>query len=158
KKKTMLVLVNGTGPHEFTPEEIEAVAAYVRAGGVILFESPGGGASFTISAEAAMEATFGAPPMTLLSHPIVTGEDVPGGTSLASVEYRPLALETFGARETLPRLRGITVDGEPRVLFSREDLSFGWLDQPRWGIVGYATPSARALMGNIVRWAHGRRR
>ena len=62
-------------------------------------------------------------------------------------------MTVFGARETAPRLRGIFLDGQPRVLFSREDLTYGLLEQPCWGVVGYASSSARDLMANIVRHA-----
>ncbi|MEE8156290.1 MAG: hypothetical protein V3T53_15155, partial [Phycisphaerales bacterium] len=56
-------------------------------------------------------------------------------------------------RETTPRLRGMIIDGQPRVLFSREDISHALLDQPCWGIAGYTPNSARRLLANIVRYA-----
>jgi hypothetical protein len=40
--------------------------------------------------------------------------------------------------------------GPPQLLFSREDISHALLDQPRWGISGYAAGSARELLANIV--------
>ncbi len=69
---------------------------------------------------------------------------------LSRLDYRPFAFEVFSARETRPRLRAIFVDGEPRVLFSREDISHGLLDQPVWGVAGYSPESARNLLGNIL--------
>jgi hypothetical protein len=39
------------------------------------------------------------------------------------------------------------------VLFSREDLSNALLDQPVWGVSGYAPGSAVELMGNIIQFA-----
>jgi len=61
----------------------------------------------------------------------------------------------FGGRETTPRLRGMTMNenSQPQILFSREDLTHGLLDQPCWSISGYAPNSARNLLANIVQHA-----
>ncbi|MHC4764540.1 MAG: DUF4159 domain-containing protein [Planctomycetota bacterium] len=151
-----LVVVSGTDAHEFTGPQRRAIRAYVEAGGVILFETAGGRGSFARAAEETCRELLGdlaGPPQPLLHSRIVTGEDLPGAPALGRVDYRPFAVDVFGARETRPRLQGMAIDGSPRVLFSREDLSHALLDQPCWGIAGYAPASARDLMGNIV--AHG---
>ena len=48
---------------------------------------------------------------------------------------------------------GLILDGQPRVLFSRQDISQALLDQPCWGVAGYSPEAARDLMGNILRHA-----
>ena len=90
------------------------------------------------------------PLQALAGSRILTGEGLRGAANLSRVAYRPYAAQRFGARETRPRLQGMAIDGTPRVLFSREDISNALLDQPCWGVAGYAPRSARDLLGNIV--------
>ena len=147
----VLVLASGTRSHEFTAAERSAIEAYVRGGGTILFESTGGNGAFTASAESVARELFGAPVRSVLRDPIVTGDGIDKATSVRRVEYRPYALrEVFAARETRCRLRAVRVDGMPRVLFSREDILHGVLDQPCWGIAGYSAQDARRLLANII--------
>lgn len=148
-----LVIVSGIEKAEFTPAEREAISNYVNAGGVILFETPGGLGEFTAAAEEMGTALFNQPIESLTGTRILTGKDLNAAANLTRVEYRPYAYELFGARDTTPRLRGMTINGQPRVLFSREDISHGLLDQPVWGVSGYAPSSARDLLGNIVQHA-----
>ncbi len=148
-----LVVASGIDEHHFTGPQRNALRAYVEAGGVVLFETPGGRGQFTLSAEQACTEIFKAPIRSLFRHRIVTGQGLRGAAHLNRLEYRPFSFEVFGARETTPRLRGMIIDGQPRVLFSREDISHALLDQPCWGIAGYQPNSARRLLGNIVRYA-----
>ncbi|MHC5022487.1 MAG: DUF4159 domain-containing protein [Planctomycetota bacterium] len=148
-----LAIVSGVEPHEFTPAEAEAVRGYVGAGGTILFETAGGRGGFALSAEKMATRLFARPIRSVLRHPIVTGEGIEGAPRLTRVAYRPFALEQFGARDVTPRLRGMRVDGRVALLFSREDCSHALLDQPCWGISGYAPEAARALLGNLAEHA-----
>ncbi|MHC4108182.1 MAG: DUF4159 domain-containing protein, partial [Planctomycetota bacterium] len=151
KAPPALVIVNGIEPHSFTSEQRAAIRRYVEAGGVILFETPGGRGGFTRSAEEACAEIFGDNPVhSMLRSRVITGAGLPGAARLSRLDYRPFALEVFAARETTPRLRGMVIEGEPRVLFSREDITHGLLDQPCWGIAGYSPASARALLSNIL--------
>ncbi len=151
-----LVISSGINSHEFTAEERLAIQAYVKAGGVILFETPGGRGDFTRSAESACRRIFqdaAGPLHPLLHSPIITAEGLEGAARLGRVGYRPYSLEVFGARETRPRLRGMIIDGQPRVLFSRDDLTHALLNQPCWGVSGYSPASTRSLLANILRHA-----
>jgi hypothetical protein len=148
-----LVVVNGIAAREFTPAEQDAIKTYITAGGVILFETPGGRGDFTRSAEDMAQALFGARIQRMLDTRVVTGDGLSGASNLARVRYRPYAQQVFAAHETTPRLRGLIIDGQPRVLFSREDISQALLDQPCWGVAGYSPASARQLMVNILRHA-----
>jgi len=151
-----LVIVSGTDAHKFTGDQRRAIRAYVEGGGVILFETAGGRGPFARSAETICRELLGdlaGPPQVVAGSRIVTAEGLRGAANLSRVAYRPFAADLFGARETRPRLQGMAIDGTPRVLFSREDLSNALLDQPCWGVAGYAPRSARDLLGNIV--AHG---
>jgi len=144
-----LVVANGLQPVEFTAAQTESIRAYVERGGTILFETPGGQDGFADAAEKAMQDAFGTPAKLMTEQPILTGQGINGADDVRTVEYRPYLLQALGARDVAPRLRGIVVDGRPAMLFSREDISFGLLNRPRWGISGYSTASARALMANI---------
>jgi hypothetical protein len=148
-----LVLAGGTDAHRFTDAEQAAVNRFVESGGIILFETPGGSGAFTVSAEQMIARTLGKPIRSLTRHAVITADGVPRAAPLGRVEYRPYALEIFGARETKPRLRGVRINGEARILFSREDISHALLDQPRWGVCGYAPASARRLLVNVLLYA-----
>jgi hypothetical protein len=148
-----LVLVSGIDAIEFTRPQLDAIKAYVNAGGFVLFETPGGVGDFAAAAEKALNPSFESPITALLRHPMVTGEGLDDAAELTRVAYRPYTFELLKSRETTPRLRGIIIDGEPRVLFSREDITHGLLDQPCWGISGYAPQDARNLLANIAQYA-----
>jgi hypothetical protein len=151
-----LVIVSGTDAARFTGDQRRAIRAYVEGGGVILFETAGGRGPFAKSAETMCRELLGdlaGPPQPVAASRIVTAEGLPDAPNLSRVVYRPFATDLFGARATRPRLQGMAIDGTPRVLFSREDISNALLDQPCWGVAGYAPRSARDLLGNII--AHG---
>ena len=170
-----LVFVSGVDGHQFSPAEQDGLRRFVEQaaapaepdaeepagqaqakpprGGLILFETPGGMGRFTESAEAIAEKLFGQPAVPLLRHPILTGEGLVGGTKLTTGDYGAYCAVVFGARETMPRLRGMELDSQVRILFSREDLSHALLDRTTWGISGYTSESAAALLGNIIRHA-----
>lgn len=155
RPKPSLAIICGIDSHEFTLAEIAAIKSFVQSGGVILYETPGGRGGFTQAAEQLLSAAFNRPVQPLLRSRVVTGDGLRNATNLTRLEYRPYALQQFGSREIAPRLRGISLtdDGQPQILFSREDISFGLLDQPRWGIAGYSPQSARELLANIVQHA-----
>jgi len=152
-----LVIVSGVDPHEFTGEERHAIRQYATSGtGMILFETTGGLGEFTLSAEQLADELFEKPIRSLLRHAIVTGRGMHGPTDLSSIEYRPYSREIFAARETTPRLRGMKIGDEVRLLFSREDICNGLLDQPCWGISGYKAASARRLLANVLQYVMAR--
>lgn len=149
------VIVSGTEAVQFTEAQLSAIRTYVHNGGVVLFETAGGGGDFTSAAEAALEAASGGRIEPLIRTRIITGEGIKGAKDLTQVEYRPFALQAFGTRDTAPRLRGITINEQrgPQILFSREDISHALLDRPCWGVSGYSTASARELLANIIQHA-----
>lgn len=152
-----LVIATGTQPHEFTEPERDAIRTFTDRGGIILFETAGGVGDFSASAEEMCRDLFGGSIRSLRRHPIITGDGLHGADRMTRAEYRPFSFEIFGGRELAPRLRGI-MDGEHiSVLLSREDLSNALLDQPVWGVSGYATASARELLANIVRYSMAQR-
>lgn len=153
-----LVIVSGLTGLELSEAERHAVRAFAEAGGMILFENTGGRGDFTLKAEDALRGLFANPIRALLRHPVITGEGTPGATSVGRITYRPFSFEVFGSRETATRIRGILgADDRPLALFSREDLLNGVLDQPTWGVNGYASNWSREILANIVQYAATRR-
>lgn len=145
-----LAVVSGVEAHRLTPEERRAISEFVARGGTILFETAGGMGSFATEAEAAVTELLRQPADPLLRHRIITGAGLASGDDLSRLNYRPYTLDVLGSLDTTPRLRGIVIDGRPRVVFSREDLSHALLDQPCWGVMGYTADSARKLLRNIM--------
>lgn len=145
-----IVTVAGTDEHRFTRNEREAIQQYVHAGGVILFETVGGRGRFANAAEAQLAEVFARSAQPLLREPIITGEGLNHASNCSSLDYRPYSLHVLGGIDTTPRLRGMMIDGTPRVLFSREDISQALLDQPVWGVHGYSPRSAQRLLRNVL--------
>ena len=100
-----------------------------------------------------MSGLFDTPIESLRRETIMTGVEQSHLSDVSRVDYRPYSLEVFGSMDTVPRLRGMRIDGEPRVLFSREDISHALLDQPCWKIHGYTPTSARRILRNILLYA-----
>jgi hypothetical protein len=152
-----LVVVSGIERHQFSDAQQQAIRAYVDAGGVILFETPGGAkmSEFTASAEAMCAELFKRPVESPGQSRVLTGAGLPRAVDCTRVEYRPFALQVFGSRETTPRLQAMSVAAgrQPQIFFSREDISNGLLNQPVWGVIGYSAVSARHLLANILQHA-----
>lgn len=155
--KPALVIVSGIDKITLSDAQKAAIKAYVEAGGVILFETPGGSkeSQFSPTAEQACADLLQRPVENIARSRIITGEGVDGAVDCTKVEWRPYALQVFGSRDATPRLQGIALKagGQPSVIFSREDFSHGLLDQPCWGVVGYSPDSARDLLANILQHA-----
>lgn len=149
-EKPALVVLSGIEEHALTDGEQQALQAYVESGGRVLVETTGGRGAFTESVEALARGMLNASPRSMRRHSVITGDGLPGGESLQRVEYRPFAFELFGARETAPRLRGMQLSEGGTIFFSREDLLQGVLDQPSWGVSGYAPRDARRMLLQIV--------
>ncbi|QNN24065.1 DUF4159 domain-containing protein [Planctomycetales bacterium ZRK34] len=152
-----LVHVVGTDAVTLTDAQLQAIRKHVDRGGIILFENAGGRGVFTESIVDALHQIY--PQQRLrpisLKSPIITGQDI-GGIDTSTVHYRVYTLLRMGDI-TMPRLLSFNFDGEPRIIISSEDLSAGMLGQPIWGVFGYSTESAQALITNLTMLANQRR-
>ncbi|MBI1375035.1 MAG: DUF4159 domain-containing protein [Phycisphaera sp.] len=141
----------GTGRVQFSDAQIHALQQYAQNGGTILLENAGGqGTDFV---ESVMEMVMKAFPNDRLrpvgpATPVISGNGI-GGYDVSQVVYRAYALLKMG-RMDAPRLLAVSVNGEPRIFLSGEDLTEAMLDQPVWGVFGYASESAHRLMSNLV--------
>ena len=156
------LLISGTGDTPLSSTIWDAVERYLdETNGVVLFEHAGGGDGGIFASRAEQDAMtrFGQPARSIARSSIVTGEGLDGGIDCSTVTWQPYSIsEIFGEPTRQPRLRGLRFDGEPRLLFSREDLTHALLDRPRWGVHGYSNTSAHALLSNILRSAQLRNR
>ena len=146
-----MVHVAGTESTEFTDAEIDAVRKYVNDdGGVMFFEAAGGDAAFTESVTNMLLKAFPEGRLRMIDSTsrVLTGAGI-GGYDSARVNYRVFYKQRLGA-STRPGLLAITINGEPRVFVSPEDLSTGMIGQPVWGIFGYDAKSAVHLATNIA--------
>ncbi|MEX0776564.1 MAG: DUF4159 domain-containing protein [Phycisphaeraceae bacterium] len=149
-----LIHVQGVDAHKLTDAQAEAVQAYVRRGGTLVFETVGGKGAFATDMEKQLTPLLGTAAVPLSSdHAIVTGAGLTGGHDAHVVHYRRYSvLNVTGSRRT-PRLIAFHVNDRPAVILSQEDLSLGLLHVSHWGINGYQPQSAMNLFTNIVLWA-----
>jgi len=150
---TPFVHVVGTEAVTFTDSQIQSIQHYVEAGGVILFENAGGMGRFAESTVAMLNRAFPDERIRPIadSSSIITGKPL-GGYDIATIDYRAYALLRMGQVD-FPRLLAMNVDDRPRILISSEDLTYAMLDQPVWGVFGYASDSAHRLMTNLLLYA-----
>jgi hypothetical protein len=149
-KQIPLIHVQGVEAVTFSEAELDSIKKFTAAGGTIFFENVGGRGSFAQSVIQNMAKAFPTErirPISLNS-PMISGQGI-GGYDLNKVDYRPYTLLKMGRVDT-PRLLAMTLDGEPRIIVSGEDISFAVLNQPRWAVFGYNSASAQKILSNIV--------
>ena len=150
-----MVHVTGTGQVEFTDQQIGAINQFAEGGGVIVFEAAGGDMAFSQSVKSMLRNAFPDQPLRpmAITAPPLSGDGITGGYDNTRVDFRRFYKLRTGVMDNRPMLGAVTVDGQPRVIVSSEDLSNALLGQPVWGVFGYDTESARQLMTNIGLWA-----
>ncbi|MBM44393.1 MAG: hypothetical protein CMJ36_05220 [Phycisphaerae bacterium] len=152
-----LLVISGTSDTSIDADAWDAIIEFVRRdGGVVLFEHAGGGDGGIFASRAEQDAMqhFGQPVRSARSTAVLTGDGLEGGIDCTEVSWQPFSItEIFAEATNSPRLRCMSIDGTPRIFFSREDLSHALLDRPSWGIHGYSTRSAKALLCNLVHYA-----
>jgi len=154
---TDLLIISGTSDTSIDAGAWEAVIEFVNEhGGVVLFEHAGGGDGGIFAGRAEQEAMnhFGQPVRSARSTPVMTGDGLEEGIDCRTVSWQPFSItEVFAESTSTPKLRCMSIDGIPRLFFSREDLSHALLDQPSWGIHGYSNRSATDMLCNLVHFA-----
>ena len=145
-----LAHLTGTMPFKLDDAQRAELKAFVKNGGLLIVDAAGGSTAFAAAAEAELTAIFpeAAQQLTRVLPPTHAVYMQTDGKPM-SIDYRTFARSKLGALRG-PQLRGVTVDGRLGVIYSREDLSVGWVGQPVDGIIGYDPPTATRLMANIV--------
>jgi len=148
-----MAVLTGTVRNDFTDAEVTAARNYVAAGGVLVIDACGGQTAFARSVETTLiERAF---PRSALSplpdnYPALIASRA-GADDLTKPIYRSFAVEQVGK---LPLL-GFSY-GAGRVVYSRLDLTTGLLGTQSWGILGFESAYAQALMKNLVLWSAAR--
>lgn len=154
---TDLLVISGTSDTSIDTDAWEAIIEYVNDhDGVVLFEHAGGGDGGIFAGRAEQEAMnhFGQPVRSARSTAVMTGDGLEEGIDCRTVSWQPFSItEVFAESTSAPRLRCMSIDGTPRIFFSREDLSHALLDRPSWGIHGYSNRSAKDILCNLVQYS-----
>lgn len=147
-----LLHMTGVNAIKITPEERNAIQAYVQGGGTVLIENLGGKGDFATSVRDQLNTLFpGTEDKVSTRSDIITGRNLPEGSkSNRRAVFRRMVIEQANPDGRLT-LRGWS-DGGKRypVLLSYEDLSLGMLGVKQYGINGYSVQSSRDLMLNIL--------
>lgn len=141
----------GTDQVDFSEAQIKSIRKFAQNGGTILFENAGGHSiAFIDSMLEALSKAFpeGRVRPVGLSTPVITGVDL-DGYDVSQVGYRRYALMKMGTVDA-PRLMALSIDGQPRIFVSSDDLTNAMLAQPVWNVFGYDTESAQKIMTNLV--------
>lgn len=150
-----LLHLSGVEPVAMTDDELDAVAAFVSAGGTVLLETAGGLGGFADDAAGQLGRRLGAEAGWLdAADPVISGAGLRGGTDCRRVEHRRYTA-IHGDAEPRPSIGVIAPPGGGRVLVSARDLSVGALGCGYFRVNGYATASARGLLGNVLLSAAG---
>jgi hypothetical protein len=158
-----LVYFAGSAPVELTEAQVQQLVAYTDAGGTVLVETLGGQphvdgstrTDFSADIERQLTSAFGGVSGPLSSSsPILTGRGVDGAERIDRVVYRPLTIINSRPRGVLlSAMVDRDDDNRPMVLFSSLDIGLGTLGLRHMNINGYATPTARQLMINLLLYA-----
>jgi hypothetical protein len=150
-----LLWMTGSADPKLTPEQLARLKKYVEAGGTLFVDSTVGKQQFTLSAIAALEATFGAENLKQipLDHPLITGRFGGGaGCDIREVRYTRAAAGTVTDKQ-ISGLMGVELGGRLAVILSRYGVTCPVEGLPTYGCVGLATDDARRLAANAVLYA-----
>jgi hypothetical protein len=138
-----LAFLTGTAKWTFNDAQCEALAGYVKAGGVLLIDSTGGQEAFAKSVEQdLLPRAFGGVKLTAM------GEDDPVMKEV-KLALRPYAVNVMAKPPALQATKA----GEGYVIFTPIDVSSGLLGTSTWGIVGYTPSTCEQMVRNLVAWS-----
>jgi hypothetical protein len=125
----------------------EALAAYMKAGGLLVVDAAGGSEAFASSADKLLGEVLPGAKFEVLppDHPLY---NLPG-IKIEKVTFRS-AMRRLVADNPKPRLRGLFYHDRLVAVFSREDLTAGLVGYACWGLKGYQPQSSFELMRNAV--------
>ncbi|NQU75555.1 MAG: DUF4159 domain-containing protein [Planctomycetes bacterium] len=150
-----IALMTGTGAFRLQMQEKIALREFINAGGLVVADAAGGSDAFDKAARTEL--------LTLLAdaYPQVgtlssTSEIYTlAGWSIKEVTYRPAARVIYG-NDRSGRLEAVIVNGQPAIVYSRDDITAGLVGYTGGNIRGYSPASAFAIMRNLLLYAAGR--
>lgn len=169
RSRPCLAVARGSAAPVWTEPQWQAILGFLRRGGTLLVESPGGRGDFAAAVERELASRLGrsafplvaessdavASPLAPVDRPVDLRIDL---VVPRQVTYRPSTARRTGAATSACRLRGLRVATEGggerlAVIVSTLDLSQSLLDRPREGLDGYASETSLDLMTRILRHA-----
>jgi hypothetical protein len=130
--------------------DIEKVAAYVEAGGLLLIEAAGGDPDFAAAAKNLIAKVFPKDKLDVIPrNDMLYNGAMENSAKVGEVKYRR-STATVRPVELSPRLSGISRGGRWGLVFSEDDLSAGILGISTWGISGYSIADAQKLAGTLI--------
>jgi hypothetical protein len=147
----------GTAAYTATQVELDAIRAYVEAGGVLVIDPCGGGGEFFESAKLAVQRAFPQARGQLVprNHPMLGGPNVAGETDLGMEDLTTPVIRSYAKHKGLPgngRLEYVDY-GKGKVIYGPLDITNGLLGANTWGVVGFEPTYAANLMKNLLIWS-----
>ena len=137
--------LTGLDSFSFTDKQVAILRSYLTSGGFLLINNGMGMQTFDANIKRELAKIL--PDTTLrdipADHPVYSAL-----FNLDKVEFSPVL--KAAAIGTKPKLQGINIGGELRVIYSQQDMEAGWLDTYYPMIKGYQQTSARQLGMNII--------
>jgi Domain of unknown function (DUF4159) len=143
--------LTGTNGFKFDAIQKTELKQFVDAGGTLLIDAAAGRSEFAQSTENMLEQVFGED-IKQIQQP-APSTDAIYGKGISKPEdlgYRSFARKAVVGNFKGGRLRIMTLNNRPAVIYSREDLSAGMVGEPVDGIMGYDPASATAVMRSII--------
>jgi hypothetical protein len=142
--------LTGTREFKFTAAERDELKAFVAAGGTLLVDAAGGSGVFAVAVENELRSIW--PDAKLEALPRDHALYAAGGAKLTEFGWRNYARTKVGGLSG-PRIKALTVNNRPAVIYSPDDLSTGWMAAPFDGIVGYDPKTATEIGVRMVLFA-----
>jgi len=160
KSKASVAFLSGTKAFTLSEDEVAALKTFTDGGGVLIIDAAGGAKAakdpatqtlktigFAASADALLEKLY---PGVLLKP--LSAHDPLLNVPQYKIERTPYRA---GTRKRLgmsskPNLRAIQIEGDLRVLYSREDLTTGLLGYPGTHVDGYRPEAAYEIVRNVI--------
>jgi hypothetical protein len=144
--------LTGTGDFKLAAEDAAALKKYLLAGGTLVIDAAGGAEAFADAADKQIMPLVGERRMLNADHPLY----LKGPYRLDKVAYRRGYAATLDpSQRDKPMLECAEIDRRTAIVFSREDLTAGLAGCTSYGIRGYTSQSAVAVMTNILCHAAG---
>jgi hypothetical protein len=144
--------LTGTAKAPFSVYDVNAIKAYVEAGGVLVVDPCGGSAAFrdAVNADLIAKAFPTARPRTVLrGHPLVS-PGPPGMDDLAKPRVRTYTVDVL--KESGAGSFEVISAGKGHVILFPIDVTTALLGTNTWGIAGYEPGYAQDLLKNMIFW------
>jgi hypothetical protein len=141
--------LTGYGNFELSKDETACLRFYLANGGFLLADSTGGREVFDMAFRREIRKVLPEFKLSLIpcSHPVYkTFYDI------GDVDYSE-ALKAKDGNIAKPRLEGITINGNLAVVYSRDDLRYGWEFNDHPYRKGYSPSDSLRLAANVVMYA-----